>query len=382
MLYFDHCATTPVDEEVLRAVTEVMRTAYGNPSALHKLGVEAERLVNKARSVIAGQLSVRPEEIIFTSGGTESNNLAVKGAAYYYRSRGTHLITTRIEHPSVMEPFRQLEEEGFQVTYLDADQSGAASVAQLAQALRPDTILVSMMHVNNETGRIQPVAEAGALLKAYPRILFHVDAVQSIGKLPLALSDWGIDLCSISAHKIRGPKGAGVLYRRNGVQLRPLLAGGGQEQGARSGTENVPLIVGTAKAVRLACERQPAAALKLRQLRRQLLDLLAREPRLVYNGSLQETDMAPQVVNVSAPGLKAEAVVHALEELGICISTKSACSSGKEEPSSVLLAMGADRQRAVSPLRISLSEAHEPEQIQQLAAKLSAALDRVAAVSR
>jgi cysteine desulfurase len=268
MLYLDYAATTPIYDEVIESVTEVMKQHFGNPSSIHRLGVQAESLVHRSKEVIAGALHVDPvREIIFTSGGTESNNLAIKGFALRNRKKGNHLITTQIEHASVSEVFTQLEEQGFRVTYLPVDHSGVVSLDKLKEAISEDTILVSIMHVNNETGRVQPISEIGKLLADYPRIKFHVDAIQAVGKLPIQPRKMGIDLLSASAHKFGGPKGVGFLYGRLGIQLEPLLAGGGQEHGIRSGTENVPLIVGMAKAFRLTMDSLSANEEQMRRLR-------------------------------------------------------------------------------------------------------------------
>lgn len=358
MLYLDHSATTRPLDEVVDAVVEVMKVHYGNPSALYRLGMDAEQLLRTSRSVVAESLGVSPEQVIFTSGGTESNNMAIKGVAYAYRTRGRHLITTEIEHASVYECFRQLEEEGFQVTYLPPDRSGSVSAQAVEDALTKETILVSVMHVNNETGRIQPIREIGERLKKHPRVILHVDAVQSVGKIDVDPSGWGIDLLTASAHKLNGPKGAGLLLRREGLQLRPLLAGGGQEFGLRSGTENVPLIVGMAKAIRIANERRLEHMETLYSLRAYLVERLRTIPKLQLNGAQERGEVAPHIVHFSVPGLKAEVIVHALEQHGIFVATGSACSSGEEEPSRVLLAMGLDRQRASSGIRVSLSPQH------------------------
>ncbi|WP_245954837.1 cysteine desulfurase family protein [Paenibacillus flagellatus] len=377
MLYFDHCATTPPYEEVVDAVREVMDRHFGNPSSIHRIGIDAERLLAKAREQVARLLGAHPDEIVFTSGGTESNNLAVIGTALQHGGRGKHIVTTAIEHASVSECCVYLERLGYEVTYVTPDGTGRVTAEDVLGAVRDDTILVSVMHVNNEIGTIQPVREIGAALRDKPRVLFHVDAVQSVGKIPVQPAEWGIDLLSASAHKIRGPKGNGFLYRRKGVTLQPILIGGGQEGGDRSGTENVPGIVGLAKAFRMTMERREAAFARLMELRRQLLDRLQSIPDLVYNGSATETDMAPHIVHVSAPGFKSEVVVHALEEHGIYISTKSACSSGEDRPSRVLLACGADRARASSGLRISMSADHTAAEIDRLADALQQTVEQL-----
>ncbi|MDF2725017.1 MAG: aminotransferase [Paenibacillus sp.] len=324
-------------------------------------------MLNKSREQIAALLKTTPEQILFTSGGTESNNLAVLGAAAQYAGRGKHIVTTAIEHASVYECFRHLEQNGFDVTYVAPGTDGIVRAESVLEALRDDTILVSVMHVNNEIGTIQPVAAIGQALKRHPRIVFHVDAVQSVGKIPVQLSEWGIDLLSVSGHKFRGPRGTGLLVTRKGLLLRPILFGGGQERGQRSGTENVPGIVGMAKALRMSLEQQQQHATVMTSLRAQLLARLSDIPELVYNGSVQAEEMAPHIVSVSLPGMKSEVVVHALEEQGFAISTKSACSSGEDRPSRVLLSCRADQARAASGLRISLSGDHTMEQIDRLA---------------
>lgn len=363
MYYFDHSATTPPHEDVVRTVAEIMSQVYGNPSSLHRIGVEADKLVTKARKVIATKLNVSPETLIFTSGGTESNNTAIKGIAFRYQNRGKHLITTAIEHASVYECFKQLESYGFDVTYLPVDATGAVRLEDVKAAVREDTILVSVMYVNNETGRIQPIAQIGEYLKRYPKLYFHVDAVQAIGKIPLNIPQEGIDLLSLSAHKIQGPKGIGVLYCRRGIQLDPLLAGGGQEVGRRSGTENVPLIVGMAKAVRMAVEQQMQTMNDLYALRHLLCQELEQIPNVRLHGSNYSQDMAPHIVHFSVPNIKSEVLLHALEQRNIYVSTRSACSSKEDKPSRVLQAMGLSREEAVSGIRISLAASHTKDDI-------------------
>ncbi|MBP1156308.1 MULTISPECIES: cysteine desulfurase family protein [unclassified Paenibacillus] len=361
MLYMDYAATTPMYEEVIDTMTEVMRKFYGNPSSLHAMGADAEQLVARARQTIAAMLKCAPGEIRFTSGGTESNNLAIRGAAGRYRHRGNHLITSMVEHASVYETFRRLEAEGYQVTYLPVDETGQIRLNDLKKALKDETILVSVMHVNNEMGRIQPMEQIGQLLRERPKTLFHVDAVQSVGKLPVIPERLGADLLTCAAHKLRGPKGIGFLYCRRGVELEPLLHGGGQEEGFRSGTENVPAIVGMAKAVRMAMDEQQAFAEHTAGLRKELVRCISTIPELVLSGSKQPEDMAPHIVHFSYPGMKSEVLVHALEQRGVCVSARSACSSGAEKPSRVLLAMGASHAAAVSGIRLSysLQQTHE-----------------------
>ncbi|MFD2612770.1 cysteine desulfurase family protein [Paenibacillus gansuensis] len=377
MLYFDHSATTPPYDEVVDTLAEVMRLHYGNPSSLHRMGVETERLMTRAREVAAEALGVKPSELIFTSGGTESNNLALKGAAYQYRDRGRHIITSAIEHASVAEPLRQLEAEGFRVTRLPVDETGAVSAADVEAALTDETILVSIMHVNNETGRIQPVEEIARVLAGRPRVLFHTDAVQSIGKTAVRPAAWRLDLMSVSAHKIRGPKGVGLLYRRAGVQLHPLLAGGGQEFGARSGTPNVPAIVAAAKACRMTMERMPHHAPHLYKLRRMVTEQIREIPGLYVTGSPEEAGMAPHIIHFTFPGMKSEVLVHMLEKHKVYVSSQSACASKTEKPSDTLLAMGFDRERASSGIRISMSGEHTEADVQFLCKALRMSVDKL-----
>lgn len=354
MIYLDHAATTPPHPDVVKAVTEAMTRFYGNPSSLHKAGAEAGRVLQQAREVAARALGVSPGEIVFTSSGTESNNAALKGVAFQYRDRGRHIVTTMVEHPAVYRVAKQLEELGFSVTYLPVDRTGRVSPDAVERALRDDTLLVSIMHVNNETGSLQPIAEIGRRLKRYPKVLFHVDAVQSFGKVPLDPKGWGIDLLSLTGHKLRGPRGVGLLYVREGVTLFPLLAGGGQEGGLRSGTENVPGIVGMAKAMRLIREEQAAKPDHFARLKRRLVaGLRAWGDRVLLNSPERDEEAAPHIVNFSVPGIKPEVLLHALEEEGYLLSTKSACSSKKDEPSRVLMAMFGDEERARTGIRVS-----------------------------
>lgn len=364
MYYFDHSATTPPHTQVIEAIKEVMEQFYGNPSSIHRLGMEAERVLDKARSVIANQFAIHPEQVIFTSGGTESNNLAIKGIAYPYRKR--HLITTQIEHASVYQCFEQLEGAGFDVTYLPVDGQGLVDLHALKTAIRKDTVLVSVMHVNNEIGTIQPIREIAELLASYPTIKLHVDAVQSVGKLPLDFAQSGIDLMSMSAHKLGGPRGAGLLLRKQGLQLQPLLHGGGQEFSLRAGTENVAAIVGMAKALRLANENLEQKMKHLHHLRSIIRKQINQLPQLRYNGAQKAECAAPHIVHFSFPGHKAEVIVHAMEKLGFYVSTRSACSSSNPKPSRVLLATGVDERTASSGIRISMASEQSEQDVHQL----------------
>ncbi|PZD93917.1 cysteine desulfurase NifS [Paenibacillus sambharensis] len=385
MLYFDHAASTPPHEDVIRTLSEVMKLQYANPSSLHRNGAEAGKLVQHARELAAGLFGVSPKEWVFTSGGTESNNLAILGATRRYRARGNHIITTQVEHASVYEAFEQLEREGFEVTYLPVDHNGRIRITDLEQALTDRTILVSIMHVNNETGAVQPVKEAGSLLAGRPKTLFHVDGVQGVGKLKVSLKDWHIDLFSMSAHKLNGPKGAGWLYVREGIELLPLVFGGGQEAGVRSGTENVPAIVGAAKALRLALESQADRQLRMTALRRVLAEGIAEIPELLLSGpaaGAEEGIMAPHIVHFCYPGMKPEVLVHALEKHGIAASTKSACSSKSNKPSRVLLAMGRDAACAGGGVRLSFGDEHRMEHIELVLERLKAVVGKLKPLER
>jgi Cysteine sulfinate desulfinase/cysteine desulfurase and related enzymes len=373
VIYLDNSATTRPHPGVIETVKRAMENYYGNPSSLHQKGVEAENVLKQARKVAAQYLGCKEGEIIFTSGGTESNNTAIKGIAFQYQNRGKHIVTTQVEHPAVYDVCKQLEGIGFAVTYLPVDREGRVSVEDVKRALRPDTILVSVMHVNNELGTIQPVEEIGQWLKQYPKVLFHVDAVQGIGKVPLSLHDSGIDLLSVSAHKFYGPRGVGILYKREGLIIHPLMMGGGQEAGVRSGTENLPAIAGMAKAIRVLEELGKDEAGRLQSLNQRLREGIERIAGCIVNTPQQGA--APHIMNLSVPGVKAEVLLHALEERGFLVSTKSACSSKANEPSRVLTAVGIERDCALSSLRISLGRENTREEIEQFLTALEACVE-------
>jgi cysteine desulfurase len=370
MIYLDNSATTRTDPEVIRVMVDVMEKVYGNPSSLHGIGAKAHRLVEEAREAVARTLGVRPREIVFTSGGTESNNLAIKGVAEQFVNRGRHLITTEVEHPSVYQAFRQLEERGWRVTYLPVDRLGRVSAEDVERALTDDTVLVSVMHVNNEVGTVQPIEEIGRILKSRPKVVFHVDAVQAFGKVELNPTRWGVDLLSLSGHKFHGPKGVGVLYVRESLRLNPLLAGGGQEDGFRSGTENVPGIAGLAKAAILAQQRREKARKWQRWKEELIQEVTSRLEGVVVNGDTTAEGGAPHILSLAFPGLKSEVIVHALERENVFVSSKSACSSKKETPSRVLTAMGLDDRTAIGAIRISMSHETLESDIQQCARAL------------
>lgn len=355
MIYLDNSATTPIHPEVLSMLTDVMQQCYGNPSSLHNMGVKAERLVEQARKVVAEALDATPQEIIFTSGGTEANNMAIRGIANQYRNRGKHIITTEIEHPSVYEVFVHLENQGFHVTYLPVDVLGRIRLRDLEEAMTDETILVSVMHVNNEVGTIQPIEEIGALLAKYPKAYFHVDAVQSYGKIPLSVRKAKIDALSLSAHKFHGPKGIGALYLRKQVMIDPLLIGGGQERGLRSGTHNVPGIAGLAKATVLAKKQQMSMMAQFQAWKENfIVGVRDKLDHVIVNGDQTFDGGAPYIISLSFPGMKSEVLVHALEDENIFVSSKSACSSKIEKPSRVLTAMGLSNDAATGSIRISM----------------------------
>ncbi|MBY6267031.1 cysteine desulfurase family protein [Parageobacillus thermoglucosidasius] len=380
MIYLDNSATTKPFPEVVDSFVTVATKYFGNPSSLHELGMKAERLLTQAREQIAAALGVKPNEIIFTSGGTEANNFAIKGVALQYRHRGNHIITTAIEHPSVSEPCQQLEQLGFEVTYLPVNENGLVTVEEVKKALRDDTILVSIMHVNNEVGAIQPVEEIGALLAQYPKTIFHVDRVQGISKVPLDMKKAHIDLCTMSAHKFHGLRGAGILYVRQGVRLSPLLAGGGQEMQLRSGTENVPSIVAMAKALRMSLEKYDKQIDYLLEVKQAWIDALKTIPFIQINTPLAHS--APHIINFSLNGIKPEVFVHELEKHDIFVSTTSACSSKKKAPSKTLLAMGVDDRRAESGIRISLSFENTLEEIPTAISAMKKAIENLREVSK
>jgi cysteine desulfurase len=354
VIYLDNSATTPMHAEVIEAMVDVMQNIIGNPSSLHGLGVKAERLLEQARNVLALSLRCTPQEIIFTSGGTEANNLAIKGVAEQYQKRGRHLITTEVEHASVYEAFQKLKQTGWDVTFLSVDAAGRVSPAAVEAAITDQTVLVSVLHVNHEVGTMQPIAEIGQKLQKYPKLLFHVDAVQSFGKIPLDPHRSGIDFLSLSAHKLHGPKGVGALYIRKNRKIFPLFAGGGQEKGFRSGTQHLAGIVGLAKATVMAEQRRESFLKNSQQWKEQLLRrLTAQLTHFRLNGVVTATDCAPYILNLSFPDVKAEVLVHALEEKGCYVSSKSACSSKEERPSRILKAMGCTDKEASRSLRIS-----------------------------
>lgn len=354
-VYLDNSATTRCFDQVAALITQIMCEDYGNPSSLHRKGVQAEKYIRYAKDVIARNLKVSEKEIFFTSGGTESDNLAIRGCAYANCRSGRHLITTQIEHPAVLQTMKHSEEEGFRVTYLPVDAKGCIRLEDLERAITGETILVSIMHTNNEVGSLQPVAQAGALIKRMnPKILFHVDAVQGYGKFKIYPKKMKIDLLSVSAHKIHGPKGVGFLYVDEKLKIKPIVFGGGQQGGIRSGTENVPGIAGMAKAVEMIYGNLDQEIEKLYIIKKAFVDGVRKLDDVVVNGCPDENG-APHVVSVSIRGVRSEVLLHALEDKGIYVSAGSACSAHKPQPSATLRAMGIPQDLLGSTIRFSFS---------------------------
>ncbi|CQR48140.1 Cysteine desulfurase [Paraliobacillus sp. PM-2] len=377
MIYFDNSATTKPDSTVLQSFQQISQQYYGNPSSIHRFGLEAQTLLRKAHEQAADILDIDVNEVVFTSGGTEGNNIAIKGIALAHQNKGKHIITSQIEHPSVMEACKSLENIGFEVTYLPVNDKGIVDVHHVQQALREDTILVSIMHINNELGSIQPVKEIGELVKHRTTTYFHVDHVQGFGKVPLSLKKDGVDLCTISGHKIHGLKGTGLLYIRKGINIFPLFDGGAQQSNYRSGTENVAGIVSLVKAMRLINEKQKNNRNYLYQLNQLLRDLLQEISSVQFNTA---KDQAPHIFNFSVPGYKPEVIIHALGERDIFISTKSACSSKKPDESTVLRAIGLSEERTKSGLRVSFSYQNTEEEIELFCRSLRKVIQQLSLV--
>lgn len=362
-VYFDNSATTRCYEEVRDIVIKTMMEDFGNPSAMHRKGIEAERYVRKSAEILAGILKVSEKEILFTSGGTESNNLALIGSAMANRRRGNHIITTAVEHAAVSQPIAFLKEQGFDVTVIPVDSHGVVRTDILEDALRPDTILVSTMMVNNETGAVMPVEKIGSLIREKcPNALYHVDAIQGFGKFRIYPKKWGIHLLSVSSHKIHGPKGVGFLYIDSKAKVQPLILGGGQQNGMRSGTDNVPGIAGLGVAAQKVYKYLDQNVEHLYELKERMADGLNHLDNVVING-LPLREGAPQILSVSFLGVRSEVLLHTLEEKQIYISAGSACSSHRRKPSSTLSAMGMKASQIENTVRISFSEENTFEEV-------------------
>ena len=368
--YLDNSATTRCSKRVLQIVQQTMDIDYGNPSSLHTKGIDAERYVKDAAAKIAKTLKVAEKEIYFTSGGTESNNLALIGTAMANRRTGRRLVTTQIEHPSVRNAMAQLEESGFEVVCLPVDKDGILSLEALGKAVNDETILVSIMQVNNETGAIQPIQEAAAVVhERNPRTLIHVDAVQSYGKMRIYPKKLGIDMLSASGHKIHGPKGIGFLYIKDKTKIKPILFGGGQQSGMRSGTHNVPGIAGLGEAAAQAYENMEEKIEHLHFLRERFLDGVSQVEGIRVNSILECS--APHIVNISVSGFRSELLLHALEEWGVYVSAGSACSSNHHTVSGTLSAMHVEPELLESAVRFSFSSTTQEEEIDYAIQRLS-----------
>ena len=361
--YLDNSATTVCEPGVVEKVVHMMSIAYGNPSAMHNKGVEAENYIKEAKEMIAKTMKVQEKELLFTSGGTESNNLAIMGCAAANHRMGKHLITTKIEHPSVGNVMKHMEEEGYELTYLPVDENGIVKLDKLKEALRPDTMLVSVMHVNNEVGAVQPIEEIAKIVKANNKAtLFHVDAIQGYGKYRIFPKKMGIDLLSVSGHKIHGPKGVGFLYCDSKVKIKPILFGGGQQRDLRSGTENVPGIVGIAEAAKEIYTDFEAKIDRLYDVKAYFVEKISQLEGTKING-LVGKESAPHVVSVSFPGVRSEVLLHSLEEREVYASAGSACASNKLAISATLKAMNVPKEHLDSTLRFSFSVHTTKEEI-------------------
>lgn len=356
MIYFDNSATTKVAPQVLETYRTVSDKIWGNPSSLHALGETADNLLEQSRRQIAQLLGCQPHEIFFTSGGTEGDNWVIKGTAFAKREFGKHIITSSIEHPAVLNSMAQLEKLGFDVTYLPVDQNGRVQAKDVKEALRPDTILVSVMAINNEVGSIQPLAEIGEILRSHPNIHFHGDAVQGIGKgIGELLKNERIDFLTFSGHKFHAPRGIGFIYKKTGRMIEPLMAGGGQEKNQRSGTENLPAIAGMAKALRLLLENETENVQKERAIKQKIYDHVANLENVTVFSTVDEFS-SPHILCFTIDGVRGETIVHAFEQEDIYISTTSACSSKKGTVSGTLNAMHVPEKIATSAVRVSLDE--------------------------
>jgi cysteine desulfurase len=378
-VYMDHSATTPVRPEVVEAMLPYFGGKYGNASSVHHKGREAREAVEDARRTVAVHLGAAPDEIVFTSGGTESDNHAIRGVAAAAGERGRHIITSAIEHHAVLNTCKDLEKEGFEVTTLPVDEHGLVDPDDLRDAMRPDTILVTVMMANNEVGTIEPIAELAEVAAGH-NVPLHTDAVQAVGKVPVDVEELGVDLLSLSGHKFYGPKGVGVLYIRSGTRIRPVQVGGHHEKGRRAGTENVPGIVGLARALELACAEMEGEGQRLRRLRDQLQEGLA--------GSLEDARLnghpdrrLPHILNITFAYVEGESMLLSLDAAGVCVSTGSACTSGTLEPSHVLTAMGVPAEMAHGSLRFSLGRVNDEKDVEYVLEKLPPIVRRLREMS-
>lgn len=377
-VYLDNAATTQVSDEVLDAMLPYFNQRFGNASSLYTRGRQAAEAMEKAREQVANAIGADTKEVVFTSGGTEADNIAIIGAAHAMREHGNHIITSAIEHPAVMEPCRHLEKEGYEVTYLPVDREGIVSLDALNGAVTPNTILISVMHINNEIGTIQPIEEIGRIARDND-ILFHTDAVQSLGKIPVDVDKLGVDLLSLSGHKIHGPKGIGTLFVRKGTRVKAVEYGGGQERGLRSGTENIPGIVGMGQACEAAARDLEENAAHMTRLRDKLIDGIAKEEYVRLNG--HRTKRSPNNANLSFHYIEGESLVLMLDMKGVEASTGSACSSKELQASHVLLALGMPPEQAHGSLRFTNSVYNTEEDIDYVLEILPEIVQKLMAMS-
>ena len=378
--YLDNAATTRVSDAVMEKMNQVFLSDFGNPSSMHKKGMDAEQYIKEAKRVIADTLKCEPSELVFTSGGTESNNMALIGTALANKRAGNHIITTRIEHASVYEPLLFLEELGFKVTFAPVDEAGRVKIDELVNEVTDETILVSVMYVNNEIGCVEPIAEIAKRIKEKnPKVLFHVDAIQAYGKMKIQPTKEGIDLLSVSGHKIHGPKGSGFVYIKNKTKIKPILHGGGQEKGMRSGTENVPAIAGLGQAAKNMYASLEANRKHLFALKERLAERLSKIEGVTINGIPQEGILAtaPHVLSVSFAGIRSEVLLHALEERGVYVSSGSACSSNHPDISGTLVAIGVKKELLDATLRFSFSVTTTAEEVDYAAESVEALLPQL-----
>lgn len=377
--YFDHAATTKMSKEVLEAMMPYLTDYYGNASSVYSIGRKSREAVEAAREKVAAAIGAKAKEIYFTAGGSESDNTIIKGVAKAKKNKGNHIITSKIEHPAVLETCKQLEKDGFEVTYLDVDSRGVVDLEQLKASIKPETILISVMFANNEIGTIQPIKEIGAIAKEN-HVLFHTDAVQAVGNTPIDVKEMNIDFLSMSAHKFYGPKGVGAMYIRTGVVIDKLIAGGHQERSKRAGTENVPGIVGMGKAIETACSSIEKNAAYLSGLRNYFMDEVGK--RIPHIRKNSNTDCClPGTANISFKYIEGESLLFMLDAKGICASSGSACTSGSLDPSHVLLAIGVPVEVAHGSLRISIGLENTKEDIDYLLDCLSEIVERLRSMS-
>ncbi|KRM90866.1 cysteine desulfurase family protein [Liquorilactobacillus cacaonum] len=362
MIYFDNSATTKIAPESLETYSKVSSQIWGNPSSLHELGEKAFGLLEQSRLQIANLMGVEQDEIYFTSGGTEGDNWVVKGTAIEKHIYGKHLITSSVEHPAILNSMAQLEKLGFEVTYLPVNENGQVSVSSLKEAIRPDTILVSIMAVNNEIGAIQPIDEIADVLKEYPKIHFHIDAVQGIGKgIQQSIMNDRVDFVTFSGHKFHAPRGIGFMYKRRGRKLAPLMSGGGQEKNLRSGTENLPAVAAMARSLRILLNNEDEKVKKQLEIKKFIFDFVTQFPKVTMFSKMTAS-FAPHILCFTIDGVRGETIVHAFEEQDIFLSTTSACSSKKHVVSGTLNAMNIPEKIATSAIRVSLDEHNSLEE--------------------